>query len=140
MLLGALVLAPGRADWPRPTWLETVAAVLFFGGLALAGIAALGLGAGLTPTPVPNDRATLTTTGLYRYVRHPIYTGVLLVVAGMTLRSGSWIHVVVAGVTVVFFDRKAAWEEARLSERFAGYGEYSARTPRFVPGLGAGNR
>jgi protein-S-isoprenylcysteine O-methyltransferase Ste14 len=37
-------------------------------------------------------------------------------------------------VTVVFFDRKARWEEAQLRERYPDYAEYASRTPRFVPG------
>lgn len=133
VLLGALILLPGRDDWPTPGWVEALAAVLFFGGLALIGLAAFGLGTALTPTPVPTQHGTLTTGGFYRYVRHPIYTGVLSVVAGMTLRSGSWIHVAVAILTVGFFDRKAAWEEQQLVEHYPGYPAYAAMTPKFVP-------
>jgi len=103
------------------------------GGLAVIGLAALGLGTALTPTPVPNQRGTLSTNGFYRYVRHPIYTGVLAVAAGMPLRSSSWIHLIVAAVTVIFFDRKAAWEEHQLAERFPDYRTYAATTPKFVP-------
>lgn len=133
VLLGALVLLPGNDHWPTPPWVEVSAAVLFFGGLAFIAVAALGLGAALTPTPVPNKRGSLTTTGLYRYMRHPIYTGVLTVVAGMTLRSGSWTHLILAAITVAFFDRKAAWEEKRLFEEYPDYGAYASRTAKFVP-------
>lgn len=135
VLLGALILLPGRADWPTPGWLETIAAVLFFGGLAIIVIAALGLGSSLTPTPVPTQHGTLSTNGLYQYVRHPIYSGVLITVAGMTLRSGSWIQLAVAVLTLLFFDRKARWEERQLAERYRNYADYSATTPRFVPRL-----
>ncbi len=134
LLLGALVVVPGGDAWPKPTALVTVALVLVVAGLALVAVAALRLGTALTPTPVPNRTGMLTTGGLYRYVRHPIYTGVLAAVAGVTLRSGSWIHVGVAAVTVVFFDRKAAWEEAQLRRHYPGYDDYAARTPKFVPG------
>ena len=134
VLLGALILLPGGDAWPRPGWLLAVAGVLFFGGLILLGIAALRLGTALTPTPVPVSYGKLTTGGLYGYMRHPIYTGVLTTVAGITLRSGSWLHVAIAVATVVFFDRKAAWEEARLAERYPDYPTYAARTPKFVPG------
>lgn len=133
LLLGALVLLPGNDHWPTPTWLDVVASILFFGGLAIIAMAAFGLGSALTPTPVPNQRGGLTTNGFYRYVRHPIYTGVLLVVAGMTLRSGSVVHLVVAAITFAFFDRKAAWEEQRLVEEFADYPAYAARTAKFFP-------
>ncbi len=133
LFLGTLIIVPARSDWPTPGWLLAVASIAFFGGLALIGVAALGLGTSLTPTPVPTSSSSLKTGGLYRFVRHPIYTGVLIVIVAMTLRSGSWIHLAIAVATVVFFDRKAAWEEQQLIERFAGYPEYAARTPKFVP-------
>ncbi len=133
VLLLVLVLLPGRSDWPTPTLVDVVAQVLFFGGLALVIVAALGLGRSVTPTPVPVTYGSLTTGGLYRFVRHPIYTGVLAVVAGMTIRSGSVIHLAVAAATVVFFDRKAAWEERRLAETYPGYDRYAAVTPKFIP-------
>lgn len=133
LLLGALIVLPSRDDWSVPPWLGVVAAALFFGGLAIVAVAALGLGSSLTATPVPNQRGDLTTDGFYRYVRHPIYTGVLALVAGMTLRSSSWLHVVVAVITFIFFDRKAAWEEARLAEEFDDYPTYAAHTSKFFP-------
>lgn len=133
VLLVCVALLPGRADWPTPGWLEAVAGIVFFAGLAVIGAAALGLGRALTPTPVPNHRGDLITNGFYRYVRHPIYTGVLAVVTGMTLRSGSWPVLAVATLTFVFFDRKAAWEEQQLVSQFPDYPTYAARTPRFIP-------
>ena len=134
VLLVALVLLPGRDDWPTPPWVRTAGQVLVIAGFVLMIMASLRLGRGLTATPVPNARGRLITGGLYRYVRHPIYTGVLLIVAGLTLRSGSVVTLAVAVVTVVFFDRKARWEEAQLRERYPDYAEYASHTPRFVPG------
>ena len=134
VLLVALVLLPGRDDWPTPPWVRTAGQVLVIAGFVLMIMASLRLGRGLTATPVPNARGQLITGGLYRYVRHPIYTGVLLIVVGLTLRSGSVVTLAVAVVTVVFFDRKARWEEAQLRERYPDYAEYASHTPRFVPG------
>ena len=133
-LIVALVVLPGGDDWPTPSWVWTIGQVAVLAGAAVIVVAALGLGTGLTPTPVPSARGHLVTTGLYRYVRHPIYTGVLLIVVGLTIRSGSYLTLAFAVVTVVFLDRKAAWEEARLGDRYEGYATYAARTPRFVPG------
>jgi len=135
-LLGALVLLPGGDDWATPDLVDIAANVLFYGGVILAVVAGLGLGTALTPTPVPTQRGSLNTSGLYRFVRHPIYSGVLLIVAGMTLRSASWLHLVVAIATWLFFNRKAAWEEQQLMERYPDYVSYASTTPRFVPRLG----
>lgn len=83
----------------------------------------------------PASFGELQTTGLYRFMRHPIYTGVLLAVLGMVLRSGSWLHVAIGIATVAFFDRKAAWEEAQLRAHYPGYAEYAAKTAKFIPNL-----
>ena len=50
-------------------------------------IGATGLGRGLTATPLPNAHAQLRTGGLYRYARHPIYSGLLPTVASITVAA-----------------------------------------------------
>ncbi len=133
VLLVALLLVPRQDHWPTPTWVEVVSVVLGVAGLAVAVSAALRLGSALTPTPVPSATGHLTTDGLYRYVRHPIYSGVLVVTAGLVLRSGSVVGVGVGIALVVFFGFKARWEEKRLIRRYPEYAAYAARTTRFVP-------
>lgn len=132
-ILVALILIPESDAWPTPSWVHRVATILIFGGFALVGVASLRLGPGLTPTPMPSSMGRLTTTGLYRWMRHPIYTGVLTIVTGMTLQSGSWTSLAVGVSAFGFFSVKARWEEARLAERYDGYREYVRRTPRFFP-------
>jgi protein-S-isoprenylcysteine O-methyltransferase Ste14 len=133
VLLGALVLVPRGSAWSTPAWLRGVSVGLVVLGLGVAVVSGLALGRALTPTPVPNGRGRLRTDGLYGLVRHPIYTGVLTVVVGLTLGSGSWAGLALGLVTVGFFGVKARWEEARLAEAFPDYGAYAAGTPRFVP-------
>ena len=52
-LIVALVMLPGRDDWPTPTWLRAVGNGLLIAGFGVIGIASLRLGSSLTPTPVP---------------------------------------------------------------------------------------
>lgn len=133
VLLVTLVLLPRGDAWPMPGWLLGIAGGLTVLGLVVVVVASLNLGRALTPTPVPNGQGGLRTGGLYRFVRHPIYTGVLSIVLGIALGTGRWSGAVLAAVTVVFFVLKARWEEARLVEAFPGYVAYAASTPRFVP-------
>jgi protein-S-isoprenylcysteine O-methyltransferase Ste14 len=135
VLLVALAVLSGspRSDWPTPPLVRALAALCTLGGLVVVVIASLQLGRSLTATPVPNDRGELRTTGLYGVVRHPIYSGLLLVVIGLAVRSASWITAVVAVVTIAFFHAKASWEERRLTDHYPGYAAYAARTGRFVP-------
>lgn len=132
-LLLTIVLLPSADHWPTPTWLQALASVLFFAGVGLGIAAALGLGSSLTPTPVPTHRGVLKTGGLYRFMRHPIYTAVLLLVVAMTVRSGNLVTLIIGVGTMVFFNVKARWEEQRLRETYPDYRDYAATTPRFLP-------
>lgn len=133
LLTLAVLSGSPRSDWPTPAPLRAIAALCTLGGLVIVVVASVQLGRSLTPTPMPNERGVLRTTGLYGVVRHPIYSGLLLVVIGLAVRSASWITAVVAAVTVAFFHVKAAWEERRLAQRYDEYPAYAHRTGRFVP-------
>jgi protein-S-isoprenylcysteine O-methyltransferase Ste14 len=135
VLIGILVLLPGRHDWPVPAALKVACSIATVAGLAVMVIGVTELGRGLTATPLPNAHAQLRTGGLYRYARHPIYSGLLLTMASITVASGSASRLLTLGVLVLLLTVKARWEETRLIQRFQGYADYAARTPRFVPRL-----
>ena len=92
------------------------------------------LGKSLTPGVEPLPQAELAKTGAYAYVRHPIYFGVILALAGYTLFWSNWrLAMIAGGVSLLFFDGKAAVEERYLVERFPGYEEYRRQVPRLLP-------
>jgi protein-S-isoprenylcysteine O-methyltransferase Ste14 len=132
VLLVALVLVPGRGAPPGAPLLVVAAVAAVVGG-AVVLLGAGALGRGLTAAPLPNAHARLRTGGLYRYVRHPIYSGVLLCAAAYTAAAGGWAKVAVLALLVVHLNVKARWEERHLARRFPEYAGYAARTPRFVP-------
>ncbi len=133
VLLLGLVMTPGGDAWPTPAWLDTVGLVLVVGGLGLVAFASLQLGSALTPTPEPRSGSTLRTSGLYGVFRHPIYVGVAVIVVGLVIGSGSLIRLLLGAITLVFFDRKAAWEEGRLTSAYPDYPEHLAATRRWLP-------
>jgi protein-S-isoprenylcysteine O-methyltransferase Ste14 len=104
-------------------------------GIVLMLAAAPGLGRGLAATPVPNRHARLQTTGLYRLVRHPMYSGLLLLALARAVASGRTLVAVAGLLLVALLNIKARWEERRLSERFDAYPAYAQRTARFFPGI-----
>ena len=138
VLLILLVLLRSRGDWPVPRGLSIACVIAVVLGLGLMVAAGTTLGRGLTAVPLPNAHATLRTGGLYRFVRHPIYSGLLLAAAALAVASGSVFRLVVFVLLAALLSIKARWEERRLAARFAGYGAYAARTPRFVPFLPQG--
>ena len=75
----------------------------------------------------------LRTGGLYRAVRHPIYSGLLLTAGSFTIASGSLPRLLALAALVALLTAKARWEERHLARRFADYPASAAHTPRFVP-------
>ena len=132
-LLGAQALLRRRQDWPTPTGLRVAAALAGAAGVAVIVRAGLSLGPGLTASPLPNARAELRTDGLYRHVRHPIYSAVILLSAARTVASADARQAAVSIALGSLLYGKSSFEERALARRFPDYPAYAARTPRFVP-------
>jgi protein-S-isoprenylcysteine O-methyltransferase Ste14 len=92
------------------------------------------LGKNLTDTVVTRRHHTLVTTGPYRWVRHPFYDAVGLLVAGTSLLAANWFLVTAGGTLLIMIVIRTRREEERLLARFGeAYRDYMARTGRFLP-------
>lgn len=133
-VLGLGLLAPGWPDGGR-WWLKGAGAVLVLAGALVIARAGRALGAGLTPFPRPADGAELAESGPYAVVRHPVYSGGLLVAVGISLALSPW-ALVTTGLLGLVWAMKASVEERFLAERYPGYEAYCERTRyRLVPYL-----
>lgn len=132
-LLALIVLLPDRADWTLTPSLARTGDIAALVGILLMVVAALALGRGLTAAPLPNEHAQLRTGGLYRHVRHPIYTGLLLFAVARSLTQGSAWVASTCVLLIVLINVKARWEERHLAGRFPDYLAYARHTPRFIP-------
>jgi len=97
------------------------------------------LGANLTDTVVTRRAHTLVTHGPYRWVRHPFYDAMALVILAIALIAANW-FVLGAGVVVfALLATRATTEEGKLLARFGeSYRLYHERTGRFLPRLAKG--
>lgn len=84
-------------------------------------------------SPEPKDATELVQRGIYRNVRHPIYTAVLLCFIGASVVHGSLIVWSVALILVAFFTVKSMFEESLLRQTYTEYAAYMQRTGRFLP-------
>ena len=79
-------------------------------------------------------RQKVVTTGLYAYVRHPMYAGALFFIFGMPLLLGSWLGLIAACLLVLLLALRIFKEEAMLRQELDGYEEYARRVRwRLVP-------
>jgi protein-S-isoprenylcysteine O-methyltransferase Ste14 len=132
-LLAAVFLLPAGSAWVAPGWLTTCARVLWVTGAVVVVAGLINLGRSATPLPTPVEQGALRSDGLYRWVRHPIYGGVIALAVGSAIPSGNVAVAVATVALIVWLQIKARWEEQRLRARYPGYAAYAARTPRFVP-------
>jgi protein-S-isoprenylcysteine O-methyltransferase Ste14 len=135
LVFAIVVLGVRGPGWPDSVrwWLKGAAALLVFAGLVVALSAARSLGAGFTTFPAPAARGNLVVSGPYAVVRHPIYSGAILFLAGVALALSPWVLLGVAALAVLWA-LKARVEERLLAARYPDYAAYSERTRfRLVP-------
>jgi protein-S-isoprenylcysteine O-methyltransferase len=106
-------------------------------GLSVRWISILTLGRLFSVDVAIHAEHTLVQTGLYRYIRHPSYTGLLLAFLGLGISFANWLSLtaLVVPITGAIINRIAKEESALLQALGTSYADYCARTKRLVPGL-----
>lgn len=117
----------------RSVWILGLGVVVFVFGLALAVWARVHLGANWGMPRTQRSGTGLVTGGPYRWIRHPIYTGILLGALGSAVAvSPYWlIALAVLGASFIY---SAHVEEHNMTVRFPDdYPAYQQRTKRLIP-------
>ena len=139
ILIGLILFGPQGSPLissePLTTILQSCGIAIGLLACLIMVIAAINLGANLTPLPHPKDDSVLIQTGLYQYVRHPIYFGVLLAALAWLLIFPGLYILAYSICLFLFFDIKARREEVWLAERFSSYKDYQVRVKKLIPGI-----
>ena len=134
-----LVLMPldaVRFHWSRmPVWLQAVGAIVLLCSYYIFYLTYRENPYLSGVVRIQEDRGqTVVSTGPYRYVRHPMYSGSFLYFLGTALLLGSWYGVLFEPVFVGMIAVRAVLEERLLREQLKGYGAYMAQVKyRFIP-------
>ncbi|HIM58751.1 MAG TPA: isoprenylcysteine carboxylmethyltransferase family protein [Gammaproteobacteria bacterium] len=89
----------------------------------------------LNIVPTLKDQHQLVTHGIYRFIRHPMYTSVLLFCLALTLTIAGNQAIIILLILLIDLILKSNVEEKLLSERFKNYPNYKNKTGRFLPFL-----
>lgn len=145
-LLGALLVG---LQFVLLAWLAVQAATGFDAGrvpidAAVAAAAAVALGSwalsanrpgNFNIRPLPREGGHLVQHGPYRWIRHPMYSALLLGGVAAARLSGDGSTWLVLAALAVVLRIKSAVEERGMIARYPAYQDYQRRTRRFVPGL-----
>src|SRR4051794_1119970 len=134
-LVLAFRLAGLGARLPGPGWLPVaIGLALMVAGMVLRTWSVLTLGRFFTVTVDVSDDQRVVDSGPYALLRHPSYTGMLVVYLGIGTALDSWLSLVAApAVLVVAVVARIRYEERTLRDGLPAYAAYARRTKRLVP-------
>ncbi len=135
VLIGVLAAGPvGRwltGQMPPIGTMLVIAAAMLLGGWAMLAMRLDNF----SVMPTPRAGGELVTRGPYRWIRHPMYTSVLLAGIGLVFDEPSLLPWIAWLLLVVDLVIKMRLEEHLLASRHAGYASYRQATYRLIPGL-----
>ena len=131
----------------NPAWMAWsklgLSEAIRWGGVGLGVLCVFGIywlfssiGTGITPVSATRKEHKLVTHGIYRYIRHPLYTVGSSLFVSFGMMADSWFIAALGILTFILMAIRTPKEEANLIEKFGDeYREYMQRTGRFLPKL-----
>ena len=96
------------------------------------------IGSGITPTSATRTEHKLVTNGIYRYIRHPLYTVGSSMFVAFGMMADNWFIAILGILTFILMAIRTPKEEANLIEKFGDeYREYMKHTGRYFPKFGS---
>jgi protein-S-isoprenylcysteine O-methyltransferase Ste14 len=141
-IAGILFAAPFVPGWLGERWASATETVYMVGvalvasGLVFTVWARITLGGNWSATVTLKQDHEIVRSGPYRWIRHPIYTGLLLAFLGSAISLGEWRGLLALFIAAAAFWRKLRVEEQWLDELFgAEYANYCRSTWALIPFL-----
>lgn len=128
LLLGFIIYTGRKINWT--TW----QAGLVVAGVFIAIWAILSMRKSkLRINPVPDPSATLVSSGIYKWIRHPMYLSLILVAAGFTGIQDIFFKQIIFLLLIAVLVMKLLFEESLLHKQFPQYQKYCKSTWRLIP-------
>jgi protein-S-isoprenylcysteine O-methyltransferase Ste14 len=136
-LFAIYIIEPPGSDWlflPLPAWVGWMGALLSASSIVLLAWVHRTLGSQWSTTLQFKEKHALVTSGPYAYIRHPMYTALILTFLGLSLVSALWPFMALLAILILFFVRIVEREESMMVEQFGEeYRAYMKRTGRYLP-------
>ncbi len=122
-----------RSIVPHTVAIGILADISIAFGLSIAIWARIVLGSNWSSRVALKENHELIQRGPYRTVRHPIYSGVLLMVLGTVILAGRLVDLMALVLSFFGLWMKLRQEEVLLTEHLPGYAQYMTRTKALIP-------
>jgi protein-S-isoprenylcysteine O-methyltransferase Ste14 len=136
-LLFALVIAAQLSS--NTSYLPATTTFMVLGLMTL-GFAYLALLPSLRISPIPKDGAEFISVGIYRFVRHPMYLGLLLIGFSLAVNADDAMGWIIYLILMVVLNIKANFEDFLLRELHPESVHYQMHTSKILPCLGGSCR
>ncbi|WP_435578430.1 methyltransferase family protein [Gilvibacter sp.] len=137
LLFVCYLLNWGLLELEAPLMLRYAASAGVAVGILIVILGILNLSDNLSPFPSPKKNSVLIQNGIYKYVRHPIYLGILVGMYSYALYAVSVEKLAITLLINFVFYWKSSYEEELLVQRYSSYSNYQEMTGRFWPKFGA---
>jgi|SRR5690625_1045588 len=135
LILFLFIVFPNLVPFKFPKFIFWLGIILSLSGFILFLISAKTLGKSLSLYPTPSPKSELVTGGIFSYIRHPIYSSLLLFLLGISLSFAGLVKFVLFLAALILFSKKADYEESRLILKYPEYEVYKKQTGKFFPKL-----
>jgi protein-S-isoprenylcysteine O-methyltransferase Ste14/rhodanese-related sulfurtransferase len=112
---------------------QIIGGILGLGGLLMGALSFRALGRNFRVFAAPRRSGTLVKTGVYAWVRHPMYTGVVMGLLGYAIAWDAMRSLVLVVGCAIFYVIKGVKEERLLREKYPEYDAYARHTWKFIP-------
>lgn len=119
-----------------PAWTSYIGIAGIVIGAVVVIMGILNLSDNLSPFPSPKADAVLIQNGIYKYIRHPIYSGLLIGMFFYAIYASSVEKMLITMVMAIVFYYKSNFEEQLLEDRYSQYKDYKKIAGRFFPKRG----
>lgn len=114
--------------------ISTYSLILFIASAIIGVTAIINMKiSNLNIMPELKDNHKLATNGIYKYIRHPMYTSVILLCLGFLLTEITTVNIIAMLILTIDLFLKSRLEEKLLEQRFNNYKDYKNNTYRFLP-------
>ena len=132
-LLFGLCAFDFSSHFELPQLVKYIGLVVSIVGFIISVLAVLQLNKNLTVFPTPKSDSQLVTFGMYKFSRHPIYTGLILFTFGYAFFKVSLFKLIISSILLLLFYLKTNYEERKLLQKFPEYKKYKKKVNRFCP-------